>query len=282
MSRFSAVFTGLLFTMLLAASPVSTGMLPDGWTITGQPRVFSGNDLYGYINGGSELFLEFGFRQLIAYQIQTPDGELGLDLYEMTDPIAALGIYLAKCSPESPVPGLKGRNSGDAYQLALLKGRWFAFIQNVSGDPARIPDMKRLGHALNEHLDGDIAAFPVPLPSEGLIRSSKRLARGPFALQPVYTLGDGNLLLLDPKTPAAIADYRQDGASWTLIRVVYPDTESARNGFDSLLQHLDSYLDPVKQTSDMLVFRDYADQFGEARLHDVMLDIRLHLDRIPK
>ncbi len=272
----------LLFCCLPGASPVSGGMLPDGWTITGTPRIFNGNDLYGYINGGSELFLEFGFDQLTAYQIRTPDGELGLDLYEMKDPVAALGIYLAKCSPETPLAGLNARNSGDAYQLAVLKGRWFAFIQNVSGDADRIEDMKQLGAALNAHLDGDVAAFPVTLPKDGLVQTSIRLARGPFALQPVYTLGEGNLLLLGLKTPAAIADYLQDGVSWTLIRVVYPDADTARAGFDSLVQHLDSYLEPVKQTDTSLVFRDYADRFGEAQLNNEKLDIRLHLERIPQ
>lgn len=248
----------------------------------GEPRVFNGNDLYGYINGGSELFLEFGFNRLTAYRIQAPGGGLGLDLYEMTDPVAGLGIYLAKCSPESPVSGLDARNSGDAYQLALLKGRWFAFIQNHSGDPVRLPDMKRLAGILNGHLDGTVPPFPVSLPGEGLVKTSRRLARGPYALQPVYTLGEGNLLSLGSETVAAIADYERDGLSWTLIRVVYPDSTAARAGFHSLVQQLDPYLEPVKQSDARLVFRDYADRFGEAKLDGGKLDIRVHLDRIPE
>ena len=282
MSRFSVVFGYLLFSVLLAASPVTRAMLPEGWDIQGQPRVFNGNDLYGYINGGSELFLEFGFNRLTAYRLQSPAGELVLDLYEMTDPVGALGIYLAKCSPETPVAGLDVRNSGDKYQLAVLKGRWFAFIQNHAGDSAYIPDMKRLAVILNGHLDGTVAAFPVFLPAEGLVETSRRLARGPYALQPVYTLGEGNLLSLGGHTVAAIGDYERAGSSWTLIRVTYPNSSAARAGFVSLVAKLDSYLDPVTQSDTRLVFRDYADRFGEAVLNDEELDIRVHLDRIPE
>ena len=273
----------LAFLLVLPAMGVTEWQpdrLPEKWSVQEPPRVFLENDLYGYINGGSELFLEFGFERLTATRVSGPEGQLTVDAYRMSDPVAALGIYLAKCSPESPLPGMELRNSGDRYQLGLLMGQHFIFITNTSGDPALLPVMKQIAADLPAAWATVEARLP-EIPEEGLVPGSIRLARGPYALQPVYTLGDGDILnLAGTGTLAVIADYRTQDSTRTEIRVQYPDSEKAREGFHRLVDGLDTYLDIVFSGEKRLVFKDYAGKYGIAQRIDNQVTIGVHLDAI--
>ena len=275
-----------LLILLLCSVPAAAeavwqaDSLPDGWELSGQPLLFEANDLYGYINGGSELFLEFGFRDLRVYRIRGADQQLSVDVYRMTDNLAALGIYLAKCSPETPLEGVEGRNSGDRYQLALLKGNHFVFINNTSGDAALLPVMKELATALPADWRKPEPQLP-DMGTSNLITGSLRLARGPYALQPVYTLGDGDVLHLEEAAIAVIGDYRKGTDTITRIVVEYRNEESAADSFSYLLRNLDPYLSVLQSDEAALIFRDYADEYGQAHRDGKRLTIDVHLVENP-
>ena len=64
-----------LLAMALGAWPaLVTGAQPfafpamDGWTLAGQPQVFSPDTLYDYINGGSDLYLKYEFEELTVVE----------------------------------------------------------------------------------------------------------------------------------------------------------------------------------------------------------------------
>ena len=38
-----------------------------GWVLSGKPRAFTKESLYGYIDGGAEIVLQYGFRDLTVF-----------------------------------------------------------------------------------------------------------------------------------------------------------------------------------------------------------------------
>jgi hypothetical protein len=56
-------------------------------------RIFEGPALYGFMNGGSELFLEYGFQQLLEQRITFKDIPFIAEYYYMDSPQNAYGIY---------------------------------------------------------------------------------------------------------------------------------------------------------------------------------------------
>ena len=255
--------------------------LPEGWSVQGNPRIFRGNDLYGYINGGSELFLEFGFDTLTVHRITGPGGSLTVDVYRMHDGLAALGIYLAKCSPETPLEDVAGQNSGDRYQLAVLKGRHFVFINNTSGDAALLPVMKEIAAVLPEVWATGKAVLP-ELPPGDVIPGSIRLARGPYGMQPVYTLGEGDVLRLAEGAIAVIADCREVDPAITRILVHYTDEASAHSAFENLKENLDPYLSVLFSDGNGFRFKDYAQEYGMVQLTGSQIRVDLHLKEMPQ
>lgn len=70
---FGRVVGALIATLGLAVAAAGAvgdpGLIPPdgaapGWTRAGTQKVYGPGDLYNYIDGGAELFLEFGFEAL--------------------------------------------------------------------------------------------------------------------------------------------------------------------------------------------------------------------------
>lgn len=108
---------------------------PEGWKET-ERREYTRNDLYGYIDGGAEIFLEYGFQKLTLIRYGLGKEELNVELYRMDNPEGALGIYLAKAGRETPLADFPTRNSGDRYQIMAVKGSTFALFNNPEGKEA--------------------------------------------------------------------------------------------------------------------------------------------------
>jgi hypothetical protein len=260
--------------------PPAAGFAP-GWGL-GDRIVFEGGGLFDYIDGGAEIFLEFGFKRVLVQRYVKAGDELTLEAYEMTDADAALGIYLMKCGVEAPVAGVAARNTGDAAQLTILKGRYFLHVNSFGPGAELLPEMVRLaGRALDAIPDERPGRHLDRLPAEGQVPGSARLIRGPYALQSIATLGEGDVLLLAGRIVAVAADYLADGGPWTLILVPYPDEPAAKTATAHLRANLDSYLEVVRESAGGFEFKDFKNRFGKVRLTGSVLEIRLNLVRPP-
>ncbi len=253
------------------------------WTESKRPRRFVGPDLFNHIDGAAELFLEMGFREVIVRRYSNGEATLAYDVYEMKDPTAARGIYLRFRGQGTPVAGVAGRNFGNRYQIAAQKDRYFVQVTNASGEERCLPAMARL---INQAIgdipnDGHVTLSDL-LPVEGLVPGSEVIVCGPYSLESVFTLGEGDILHLQGQRCGIAGDYQteQDG-SFTRLIVAYGRAEVAQAALQHLLQGLDPQLQVLHLNEHTAVFRDLKDQFGSVAAGNDKLDIRLHLVRDP-
>ena len=249
-----------------------------GWNRLGSRTDFDRNRLFNYIDGGAELFLEFGFQSLQLQKYGREKDEVAVEAYLMENPTAALGIYLLKCGPESRIMALPARNSGDRYQIAMVCGATYVVINNYSGAQELLPVMGELALSVLASLD------PVPeavsgavlelLPQPGQVPGTRRIIRGPYSLQSIFTFGEGDMLLLKGIIFAAAADYREGGGSvCSRIMVRYPDEGYARSAFLHLQDHLDSYIRVLSRDRDRFVFVDFQNRYGRVERRKDLVDI---------
>jgi hypothetical protein len=255
-----------------------------GWAREERPLRFVGKDLYGHINGGAELFFELGFKDLRVERFRKDGRELVVERYRMESPESALAIYLAARGEERPVGEVGERNSGNRYQLIAVKGATYVQVNNHDGDEALLPAMAALAsRVLADAEPGEAAKLLDLLPKEGLAPGSERIVRGPYSLQAIFTLGEGDVLMLGGKIFGVAGNVVAPGdSSRTLIRIPYPDVETARAAFANLVENLDPYLEVLRADPDRLLFRDYREKYGEAFLADSMIEIRVNLAEPPK
>ena len=281
----TVLVTGVAIAQKPAAGDVA--LLPlDGfsgaWKKNGPMRVFTSQDLYGHINGGAEAFLELGFEQLTVQKYRDGANELTVDLYRMTDPTAARGIYLARCGKETPVPGLRERHTSSRHQILLQRGRYYLVLSNTAGGAANAPALAKAAQAMVVRMPADAQVPALGLLRQpGLVPGSARLIRGPVGLQALYTLGDGDILQLGGRVTAVEGDYKDASGSSTLLLVDYPTPAAAAAAFTHLKANLDTYLKATSATDAKLVFQDYDKKFGVASVAARRLEVRLHLTKPP-
>jgi len=254
-----------------------------GWRKAENVRVFTRADLYGYIDGGAELFLELGFDQLTLQKYRNGSSEFAVEIYRMTDPAAATGIYLMKCGKETRDPVFKARHTINRHQLMFVRERYYVTVNNLSGKDGMGPDLLRFGGLVAAGLPADRLPGELKLlPAAGLVAGSERLIRGPYSLQSLYTLGDGDILQLGGKVVGAAGNYADAGGNTGLILIDYPDASAAKLAFANVRQNLDKYLKPMTTTATRLVFKDYENRFGVVALTARQIEVRLHLLKAPQ
>ena len=96
-------------------------------------RVFTGSSLFGYINGGAELYLEYGFDIATVTVINYQGGEYKTEIFKMNGPEEAFGIYSVSKYRCTGMPPLSKFTCQTKYQLQICKGPYYISIINKTG-----------------------------------------------------------------------------------------------------------------------------------------------------
>jgi len=252
-----------------------------GWANAGPLRTFTGQDLFNQIDGGAELFLEFGFARLRMQAYARDKAELTLNAYEMESASSALGVYLMKMGRETPFPEVAARNSSEDVQLTILKGRYFVQVDHLGEVPASRAETVALANAFLDGVAEESAPTPLDvLPAEGKVPGSERLIRGPYGLQPYFTFGEGDSLSLGGRVFGALAAYRMpDGSAFTRLIVPFPDPAAAAAALDQLKANLDPYLKITAVRPDGFDFVDFQAKKGSVVRSGAVLEIRFSITK---
>lgn len=280
----------LLFVLFLIASASLTAAelnlpvkIADGWLAEKPTKTFISQNLYGYINGGAELFLEFGFDQLRIQRYKNSGRELELELYRMKTPRGALGIYLMKAGKEEPLREIPVRNTANKYQVIMTSGQYYIQINNFAGDTSTVSTIKSLGQKIvsqiDQEYDGNLFRY---LPKENIISNSELLFCGPYSIQAIYTFGKGDPLQLNGEIFGVAADYFSDtGETYSQLIVPYPSREKANVVFTDMINNLDPYLKILELAPDHFIFKDYKDKYGLVKIENSLLSIKINLSATP-
>jgi len=267
-----------------AETPLLPERIDSGWSRTESPRTFTQADLYNYIDGGAEVFLEFGFSRLVVNRYSNGRDDLTIEMYEMEDATAALGVYLVKRGPEHPVPGVSPRSTGEPSQITACHGRLFLQANNPSGSEKNMAAMIDLINRATAVPAGETPATALDLlPRENRVPESELLIRGPVVLQNLVTLGDGDILSQNGKLYAAAADFRRgNGSVSTTVIIRYPDTQQGEAALRHLAANLDPYLKVAESRADRLRLRDFQNRPIDVSLVGSTLTINLEPIPIPQ
>ncbi|MFA5849247.1 MAG: DUF6599 family protein [Bacteroidales bacterium] len=98
-------------------------------------RNFKGAALYGFMNGGSDLYLEYGFRDLRALEIKYKGQDYSIEIYSMPTAEDAYGIYSQHTFRCITADTLGSYNCLSKFQLQAPVGE--KYISIVFSSPSR-------------------------------------------------------------------------------------------------------------------------------------------------
>lgn len=195
--------------------------------------------LYQHIDGHAELYLSFGFRELLVLRYDR-EGEAPIEaeIYDMGRSQDAFGIFAHGMERAEREVG-----QGSQYLAGMLTFWKDRFVVTITAYPETGP-RKRAAYALARAVarliprDGALPGIVRRLPQQQIVPGSIRYFRHPLWLNSAYPISDGNLLGIGPDTEAALARYGEGEGRHLLILVEYPDEKRAAAAEQSARQEI--------------------------------------------
>jgi hypothetical protein len=188
-----------------------------GWQWDFEPEIYTPENLYEYINGEAEVYIDYEFIEMVTASHRRHDDQLAsvtFDIYDMGTPLNAFGIYSNYRRPELEFGRIGEEAIVSDLNLRFWKGHFFILVNAGSTDEVvreALPAYARriASHIRREELPTEVSI----LPDHGMVpRSLRYMARGllgqeAFArsYEAKYTLpsGECTAFLVPKESPAA-------------------------------------------------------------------------------
>jgi hypothetical protein len=155
------------------------------WQAEDSPQQYAGDDLYLYINGGAEIYHEYGFEQVISQDYSSKQGKsISIELFEMSGPESAFGIYSFKSSALGKELSIGDGAGLEDYYLNFWKGKYLITLTGFDADKETVLGLKQIAEAIDARIksEASVPKLVKMLPEEGLIKPGIKYFKGPLAL----------------------------------------------------------------------------------------------------
>jgi hypothetical protein len=213
---------------------------------------YSGQGLYGYIDGGADLYIEYGFIKLYLTEYQWNNESIKTEVWLMKDSPSAFGIYSLSHSSCTLWNTLSSFSCTSRYQAAAACGPFFISVTNSSGTSSAMDICGELVKKIIEMNPQDIWYMPALFQSPKLsdYKNTIRYFNGPLGVQNgIPVMAD---LLEDLEFEMYTIITADPGNAVMLARLVFPDQGSVNTFLSrAQLNPIDFSSDPVPVSNNM-------------------------------
>lgn len=202
-----------------------------GWGLAGKPQVFNPETLFDYIDGGAEIYLEYGFRRLAVQKYRNEiKGSIVIEVFELESSPSAFGMYTFKsASTGRDVAFGQGGQLAD-YYLNFWKGNYLVTLTGSDGKPTTLEGLKDLGAAVAARIParGDVPQAVSLLPGQGRAATGLKYFRGPLGVYNSYAFFAEDVFGVKE---AVKSDYNKERDGYSLYLFLYGGLEASRVRF---------------------------------------------------
>ncbi|MCU0644812.1 MAG: hypothetical protein MUC94_11180, partial [bacterium] len=130
-------FLSVVIILLLKVVCLNATDFPDikSWQPEGETLTYNPENLYEYINGAADQFLDYGFQILQSRDLSKGDLKITIDIYDMGESINAFGMYKTeRPRDQEGVPVATEGIVAPPYQALLLKDRYYVKVNAFEGE----------------------------------------------------------------------------------------------------------------------------------------------------
>lgn len=216
-----------------------------GWKLTEQPLEFQPENLFEYINGAAEIYIAYDFRTLTVLQFgqEGQPVNLSVEIYEMSTPTNAFGIYSAERFPDNQFIPVGAQGYIEEGSLNCLIGKRYVKLICFEGGERCQDYLKQAAGSIDSLSPGEKGFPPVlqNFPREGLIVNSEK-----FILKNV--MGYGFL------HHGFLASYSVEGLDFDCFIIQGRNEDDAR---DMLARYLEAKKEqPIQEFSGGVLIKD--------------------------
>jgi hypothetical protein len=215
-------------------------LMPDtveGWRIGRDDQVFNRENLYNYINGGAEIYLSYGFIEMINRTYVLPDQpDVIADILDMGTSPNAFGVFAH--SRESIASDF---GQGSEYHQGYLHFWKDRYVISIISSPETAESKQTIftlakGIETAIGVDGPLPDILELLPEQNLVEESIRYVRDHFWMNSHFFIAEENILNLNDQTDGVLAKYGALGQRSILLLVKYPQASEAEAAYTSFTE----------------------------------------------
>ena len=214
--------------------------LPDeselgGWEAVGDPQTAEGEDLFLLINGGAEIYYEYGFKRAVIHSYAKGGKSVNLEVYEMEDAASAYGVYSFKVGKNGQPMEIGDEARFEDYYLNVWKGNVVVTLVGFDTDRETRDGLLALARLIEAKIPGEsvrpgIAEYLPETSSYGVDVHATYL-EGNLGLLNHYQFSTQNIFGLKRGVVGDYGDYQ-------VFLFAYEDASEARERFANARQHM--------------------------------------------
>jgi len=175
-----------LFSQESKPNPELRALLPEvrGWLWSEEPQTYFPGTLFEYINGASEAYLGYDFKELLVAQYQQTGSEamVTVEIYDMGSPLNAFGIFSSERYPENPEINIGTAGYLEEEVLNFTSGRFYLKLICYNGEDKTAEYLTQFARQLESRITdkGSLPDIFNLFPSEGRVKNSEKYIRKNF------------------------------------------------------------------------------------------------------
>jgi hypothetical protein len=182
-----------------------------GLTLSDAPKNYRGDELYVMINGGADIYYEYGFSQVLRAEYANVQGKsIKLEIYEMESPAAAYGIYTFKIGDGGRALAIGQEALIEDYYLNFWKGNLLVTVIGQDSEEATVQSVVALAKAVDMRIAkaGERPGLVGLLLREPLAFSHPKYVRGSLGVMNSYIFGTENIFRVHEGMIGSVGDCR--------------------------------------------------------------------------
>jgi hypothetical protein len=195
---FNAIFFHIAFTQnqnILTYLPVTCEYA--GWDQEDSARVFAGEELFALIDGGADIYLEYGFRQVATIKyLNNHENSITIEIYEMSDASAAYGMFSLNTGTRGKKIQIGNEGMLFDYYMMFWKNTFLVFLTGADTTDETKSHILAMAASVDQRLGapGIKPALTACLPNSDL--QSCTYVRGNIGLSSFYTFDTKNIFAM--------------------------------------------------------------------------------------
>ncbi len=237
----------------------------DDWYPSGPPEVATGEDLYLLINGGAEIYNEYGFVAAVYQTYNSASSKsINLEIYEMVDSSAAYGMFTFKTGQKGKAIDLGCQGWFASYYLNFWADNYLITVIGLDSSKSLIKGIERIAGKVRDQLTCRRLPPVITgyLPEENLLHNGIKYVKGSLGLFNQYFIDQKNIFGMREGVIGKYKDYmlmifqynsREESAKWYYNAIEHM---KSGNGFSNCRTEM-NYFQVTGQNSNTIYVRQY-------------------------
>ena len=157
-----------------------------GFEMTDEPEYFQGDDLFFLINGGADIYLEYGFKDVISVSFKDElDLRFKVEIYQMLNDSAAYGIFSFNRNDREIFHDIGDESIRREDYVIFIKGLYYVVLTTQNNQEGKKVNLQGKAKLIAAKIKGS-GAVPLLVSEYDSLAPSAIYLRGNLALSNIY------------------------------------------------------------------------------------------------